>query len=240
MKRLSVSRSLCAVRSTRVAAAAAAAGVRRARSPSTCTRTPCSASSLASRAMYSSSSDISAWIFHRRPLPVLLREREEREHFQPRLDRPFDDLAHRLHPRPVAQRPRQIPLACPPTIPIHDDGNVTRDTAVEANTREQFFGFHGFLNLTGSQGEVKQTTREAGSGKRRGNRERPGSTSPSVLASRGASRFPLPLPAQFRPPSSPPLCSSPARRSSQCARRAPSAGPSRRASCRPRRPSRAS
>src|SRR5665647_105134 len=62
MKRLSTRRSLCAVRSMSVAAAFAAAGVRRARSPSTCTRTPCVASSSASRAMYSSSRDISAWI----------------------------------------------------------------------------------------------------------------------------------------------------------------------------------
>src|SRR6185312_6931428 len=62
MKRLSVSRELSAVSATSCSAALAALGVRRERSPNTRTRTPCSFSSLASRAMNSWSSDMSALI----------------------------------------------------------------------------------------------------------------------------------------------------------------------------------
>src|SRR5712691_5602003 len=70
-------------------------------------------------------------------LPVLLREGEQREHLHPGLERAFDRLAHRLHPRPVAQRPGQAALARPATVAVHDDGHVARRGPVQADLRQQ-------------------------------------------------------------------------------------------------------
>jgi len=73
----------------------------------------------------------------RRALPVLFREREQRQDFDAGLDRSLHCLAHRRHPGPVAERPRQPALARPAPVAIHDDGDVARHRAVELDLPEE-------------------------------------------------------------------------------------------------------
>src|SRR5439155_13266963 len=73
-------------------------------------------------------------------LPVLLREREQGEDLDPRRDRSLHDLPHGFHPRAVPQRARQVPLPRPASVPVHDDRDVARHCAVEADPVEQIVG----------------------------------------------------------------------------------------------------
>ena len=73
----------------------------------------------------------------RGPLPVLVREREQGEHFHARLDRPLHNLAHRAHAGAVSQRARQVPLARPTSVAIHDDGDVARHRAPQTDLCEE-------------------------------------------------------------------------------------------------------
>ena len=75
----------------------------------------------------------------------LAGEGEEGEDLQARLNRAFDCLAHRLHAVAVPERPRQVSLACPPPVAIHDDGDVAGDGAVQSNSREELIGGHSLL-----------------------------------------------------------------------------------------------
>ena len=87
--------------------------------------------------MYSSSSAISAVDLGGRALPVLLREREQREVSTPASTRALDDLAHGLHARAVAERARHVALARPAAVAVHDDRDVARHRAVHADPRQQ-------------------------------------------------------------------------------------------------------
>ena len=58
------------------------------------------------------------------PAPILLGEREQRQHLDARVDRSFHRLAHGLHAGPVAERPRQPALARPAAVAVHDDRHV--------------------------------------------------------------------------------------------------------------------
>src|SRR5690554_1580865 len=61
-----------------------------------------------------------------RPIPVLLRERIEREHAYAGLDGALDGLAHRAHARRMTPKARQAASARPAAVAIHDDRNVNR------------------------------------------------------------------------------------------------------------------
>ena len=112
-------------------------GVNRARSPSTLTRTPCDTSSPISDPMYSSSRLISAEISVAGRFQFSSEKAKSGQHFDARLDRALDHLPHRLHPRPMAQRARQVPLARPAAVAVHDDGDVARDGAMQPDLREE-------------------------------------------------------------------------------------------------------
>jgi hypothetical protein len=71
-----------------------------------------------------------------RALPVLLAEGEEREHAHPGVEATLDGLPHGCHPRGMPQRPGEGALPRPPAVPVHDDGDVGRDGALEADPLE--------------------------------------------------------------------------------------------------------
>src|SRR5688572_4849252 len=141
MNRLRTSRWFVAVCDVTRSTAAAAAGVRRSRSPSTHTH------ALLIQ-FFGLARDVLLEQRHergnlgRRTLPVLLRECEERQMLQAHLDRALHHLAHRLHAGAVTERPREHPLAGPTPVAIHDDGNVAGDRTVKADAREQVSGGH--------------------------------------------------------------------------------------------------
>ena len=61
-----------------------------------------------------------------RTLPVLDRERVERQDADAEPGRALDDLAHRLDAGAVPLDPRQVPLRRPAAVAVHDDGEVLR------------------------------------------------------------------------------------------------------------------
>jgi hypothetical protein len=61
--------------------------------------------------------------------PVLAREREQRQVFDPALDRRAHGGAHRFHALAVTGDARQQPLLRPAAVAIHDDRHVTRHRA---------------------------------------------------------------------------------------------------------------
>src|SRR5690606_30344578 len=67
----------------------------------------------------------------RRPVPVLLRERIQRQDLDPHLHAPLHRLPHGPHPGRVAPAARQSPRPGPTSVPVHDDGNVMRNAAVQ-------------------------------------------------------------------------------------------------------------
>src|SRR5690606_6238344 len=71
-----------------------------------------------------------------RTLPVLVREREQRQHLDAGVERALDGLAHRPGPRLVAGGTGEAALAGPAAVAIHDDGDVPRDRAVQAQRLE--------------------------------------------------------------------------------------------------------
>ncbi len=61
----------------------------------------------------------------KRALPVLDGEGIERQHLDAKARRSLDGLPHRLHSCTVARHSWQQSALCPPTIPIHDHGDMT-------------------------------------------------------------------------------------------------------------------
>jgi len=62
----------------------------------------------------------------------------------------LDDLAHRTHPGPMAERPGHAAFARPPAVSVHDDGDVPRHHAVHADLRKDLGGVgrgHGAIPL---------------------------------------------------------------------------------------------
>ena len=64
--------------------------------------------------------------FGGRTLPVLDRERVERQHFEPEPRRGLDDVAHRVDAGAMPLDARQVPLPGPAAVAVHDDGDVAR------------------------------------------------------------------------------------------------------------------
>jgi len=64
-----------------------------------------------------------------RALPVLRRERVQRQRLDPELARRARDVADRVRPEPVALDARQPAPLGPATVAIHDDADVTRQSA---------------------------------------------------------------------------------------------------------------
>ena len=58
-------------------------------------------------------------------LPVLRRERIDRQVLYAKIGRPSDDLPHGFHTGVVAHDTRQFSLRRPSAVAVHDDGNVT-------------------------------------------------------------------------------------------------------------------
>ena len=67
--------------------------------------------------------------FGARPLPVLDRERVERQHADAEPRRRFDDVANRVDAGAVPFDARQVPLRGPASVAVHDDGDVRRAAA---------------------------------------------------------------------------------------------------------------
>src|SRR5690606_35582475 len=82
-----------------------------------------------------------------RAIPVLLRERVQRQDLEPDLHRPLHDLAHRLHARRVAARPREPALPRPATVAVHADRHMTRDPAVYLDVLEEI-RWHEFHDVS--------------------------------------------------------------------------------------------
>src|SRR5262245_56813061 len=64
--------------------------------------------------------------FGARTLPVLRRERIQRQHVDAEPRRRFDDIAYRLDAGTMSLDARQVALRRPPAVPVHDDGDVRR------------------------------------------------------------------------------------------------------------------
>jgi hypothetical protein len=62
-----------------------------------------------------------------RPLPVLHRERVERERVELQPRARFDDLAHGRDARAMTLDPRVTALLRPTAVAVHDDGDVPRE-----------------------------------------------------------------------------------------------------------------
>ena len=62
--------------------------------------------------------------FGARPLPVLDRERVERQHADAQPRRRFDDVAHRIDAGTMALDARQVALRRPAPVAVHDDRDV--------------------------------------------------------------------------------------------------------------------
>ena len=78
--------------------------------------------------------------FRARPLPVLDRERVERQDVDAEPRRRFHDVAHRVDAGAVAFDPRQVPLRRPAAVAVHDDGDV-RGKPLEVDlARQRFVG----------------------------------------------------------------------------------------------------
>ena len=78
--------------------------------------------------------------FGARPLPVLDRERVEREHVDAEPRRGFDDVAHRVDAGAVAFDARQVALRRPAPVAVHDDGDVRRQLLEVDLARQRFVG----------------------------------------------------------------------------------------------------
>ena len=65
--------------------------------------------------------------FGGRPLPVLDRERIERQHLEAEPRRGLDHVAHGVDAGAMAFDPRQVALARPAAVAVHDDGDVARE-----------------------------------------------------------------------------------------------------------------
>ena len=77
--------------------------------------------------------------FGRRPLPVFDGERVEREDFEAEARRGFHHVAHRIDAGAVAFDARQVALAGPPPVAVHDDGDVARQPIEFDLARQRFF-----------------------------------------------------------------------------------------------------
>ena len=73
----------------------------------------------------------------RRPLPVLVQKREQRENLDARLERSLHRLPHGLHPGAVAQRARQVALPRPAPVAVHDDGHGPGHSPLQPDVRER-------------------------------------------------------------------------------------------------------
>ena len=78
--------------------------------------------------------------FGARPLPVLDRERVERQHVDAEPRRGFDDVAHRIDAGAVAFDARQVALRRPAAVAVHDDGDVGRQLIEVDLPRQRFVG----------------------------------------------------------------------------------------------------
>src|SRR5688500_20379227 len=67
--------------------------------------------------------------FFARPLPVLAREREQRQHLDIPLGAVLDDLLDRAHTHAMTGRTWQSASRGPTTVAIHDHRDVTRHAA---------------------------------------------------------------------------------------------------------------
>ena len=77
--------------------------------------------------------------FRRRTLPVLDRERVERQDLDAETGRRFDDVADRIDPGAVAFDTRQMALRGPAAVAVHDDGDVPRQTVEVDLAGERLF-----------------------------------------------------------------------------------------------------
>ena len=87
--------------------------------------------------------------FHRRALPVLDRERVERQDLDAETRRPLDDVAHRIDAGAVALDARQVPLRRPAAVAVHDHGDMPRQTVEVDLTSERLFRGAGRSGRTG-------------------------------------------------------------------------------------------
>ena len=78
--------------------------------------------------------------FSGRALPVLDRERVERQHLEAEPRRGFDDVADRVDAGAMPFDARQVPLAGPAAVAVHDDGDVPRQPIEFDLARQRLFG----------------------------------------------------------------------------------------------------
>ena len=78
--------------------------------------------------------------FRAGPLPVLDRERVERQYLDADARRRFDDIAYRVDAGSVAFDARQVALGRPPAVAVHDDRDVSRQLIEVDLPGQGFFG----------------------------------------------------------------------------------------------------
>ena len=81
--------------------------------------------------------------FGARPLPVLDRERVERQDVDAEPRRGLDDVADRVDAGAVAFDARQVALRRPASVAVHDDGDVRGELLEVHLARERFVGRSG-------------------------------------------------------------------------------------------------
>src|SRR3546814_6377476 len=67
----------------------------------------------------------------RRPLPVFLREREQRQYLDAEIARGADDLADRLDAFAMYRGTQFATRLRPATVAVHDDGDMLRDRRID-------------------------------------------------------------------------------------------------------------
>ena len=78
--------------------------------------------------------------FGLRPLPVLGRERVEREDLDAQPGRGLDDVAHGVDAGAMPFDARQVPARGPAAVAVHDDGDVGRKLFEVDLTSERLLG----------------------------------------------------------------------------------------------------
>src|SRR6266850_782422 len=75
-----------------------------------------------------------------RPLPVLDRKRIKRQHVDAEPRRRLDDVADRVDAGAMPFDARQVPLRCPSSVAVHDDGDVGRQQLEVDLARQRLIG----------------------------------------------------------------------------------------------------